>query len=106
MISTILWGSTIIAGCMAYMALGGESTSANKEYKEEIKKDHVDETYEYFYTLTLSEQKRYFEENLDLRDYKDDKSVGITESKYFNAKHAAEIARRTGKPFTNRFKTY
>lgn len=106
MISTILWGSTIIAGCMAYMALGGENTSANKECKEEIKKDHVDETYEYFYTLTLSEQKRYFEENLDLRDYKDDKSVGMTESKYFNAKHAAEIARRTGKPFTNRFKTY
>lgn len=106
MISTILWGSTIIAGCMAYMALGGESNNTDKEIIKDVEKNHVDETYEYFFTLTLSEQKRYFEENLDLRDYKDDKSVGITESKYFNAKHAAEIARRTGKPFTNRFKAY
>ena len=68
---------------------------------------HYDkETYEYFCKLPLDEQERYFNENLDLRYYKDDSTVGLTNDKYLNAKHAEEISRRTGKPFTDRYKVY
>ena len=56
--------------------------------------------------MELFEQERYFNENLDLRYYKDDSTVGLTNDKYLNAKHAEEISRRTGKPFTDRYKVY
>lgn len=105
MSSIIFWGAVIIGGSFLYIGLGGQPSK--KEEKEQKEEHHYDkETYEYFCKLPLDEQERYFQENLDLRYYKDDSTVGLTNDKYLNAKHAEEISRRTGKPFTDRYKTY
>jgi hypothetical protein len=105
MSSIIFWGAVIIGGSFLYIGLGGQpSKKEEKEQKEELHYDK--ETYEYFCKLPLDEQERYFQENLDLRYYKDDSTVGLTNDKYLNAKHAEEISRRTGKPFTDRYKAY
>ena len=60
----------------------------------------------YFNNLTLEEQERYFNDNLDLKYYKEDSTCGFTNYKYFNSIHAKEISRRTGKTFNNINKTY
>lgn len=105
MSSIIFWGAVIIGGSFLYIGLGGQPSK--KEEKEQKEEHHYDkETFEYFCKLPLDEQERYFNENLDLRYYKDDSTVGLTNDKYLNAKHAEEISRRTGKPFTDRYKVY
>lgn len=105
MSSIIFWGAVIIGGSFLYIGLGGQPSK--KEEKEQKEEHHYDkETYEYFCKLPLDEQERYFNENLDLRYYKDDSTIGLTNDKYLNAKHAEEISRRTGKPFTDRYKVY
>lgn len=105
MSSIIFWGAVIIGGSFLYIGLGGQPSK--KEEKEQKEDHHYDkETYEYFCKLPLDEQERYFNDNLDLRYYKDDSTVGLTNDKYLNAKHAEEISRRTGKPFTDRYKVY
>lgn len=105
MSSIIFWGAIIVGGSFLYIGMGGQpSKKEQKEQKEELHYDK--ETYEYFCKLPLDEQERYFQENLDLRYYKDDSTVGLTNDKYLNAKHAEEISRRTGKPFTDRYKVY
>ena len=105
MSSIIFWGAVIIGGSFLYIGLVGQpSKKEEKEQKEEL--HYEKETYEYFCKLPLDEQERYFNENLDLRYYKDDSTVGLTNDKYLNAKHAEEISRRTGKPFTDRYKVY
>ena len=105
MSSILLWGAIIVGGSFLYIGMGGQPSK--KEQKEQKEEHHYDkETYEYFCKLLLDEQERYFQENLDLRYYKDDSTVGLTNDKYLNAKHAEEISRRTGKPFTNRYKVY
>lgn len=105
MSSIIFWGAIIIGGSFLYIGMGGQPSK--KEQKEQKEEHHYDkETYEYFCKLPLDEQERYFQENLDLRYYKDDSTVGLTNDKYLNAKHAEEISRRTGKPFTDRYKVY
>lgn len=105
MSSIIFWGAIIVGGSFIYIGMGGQpSKKEQKEQKEEL--HYEKETYEYFCKLPLDEQERYFQENLDLRYYKDDSTVGLTNDKYLNAKHAEEISRRTGKPFTDRYKTY
>lgn len=105
MSSIIFWGAIIVGGSFIYIGMGGQpSKKEQKEQKEEL--HYEKETYEYFCKLPLDEQERYFNENLDLRYYKDDSTVGVTNDKYLNAKHAEEISRRTGKPFTDRYKVY
>jgi hypothetical protein len=105
MSSIIFWGAVIVGGSFLYIGMGGQPSK--KEQKEQKEERHYDkETYEYFCKLPLDEQERYFQENLDLRYYKDDSTVGLTNDKYLNAKHAEEISRRTGKPFTDRYKVY
>ena len=105
MSSIIFWGAVIIGGSFLYVGMGGQPSK--QEQKEQKEEHHYDkETYEYFCKLPLDEQERYFQENLDLRYYKDDSTVGLTNDKYLNAKHAEEISRRTGKPFTDRYKVY
>lgn len=105
MSSIIFWGAIIVGGSFIYIGMGGQpSKKEQKEQKEEL--HYEKETYEYFCKLPLDEQERYFQENLDLRYYKDDSTVGLTNDKYLNAKHAEEISRRTGKPFTDRYKVY
>ena len=104
----LLEGMVILTGSIAYMVLSNskDKTPSNTKETPEHPDKHVTDTYEYFYNLTLDEQRRYFSDNLDLLYYKHDKSVGFTQSVYFNAKHAAEIARRTGKCFNNKNKVY
>lgn len=105
MSSIIFWGAIIVGGSFLYIGMGGQpSKKEQKEQKEEL--HYEKETYEYFCKLPLDEQERYFNDNLDLRYYKDDSTVGLTNDKYLNAKHAEEISRRTGKPFTDRYKVY
>lgn len=105
MSSILFWGAIIVGGSFLYIGMGGQPSK--KEQKEQKEEHHYDkETYEYFCKLPLDEQERYFQENLDLRYYKDDSTVGLTNDKYLNAKHAEEISRRTGKPFTDRYKVY
>lgn len=105
MSSILLWGAIIVGGSFLYIGMGGQPSK--KEQKEQKEEHHYNkETYEYFCKLPLDEQERYFNENLDLRYYKDDSTVGLTNDKYLNAKHAEEISRRTGKPFTDRYKVY
>lgn len=107
MSSIIFWGAVIIGGSFLYVGLGGQPSKKEEKEKEQKEEHHYDkETYEYFCKLPLDEQERYFKENLDLRYYKDDSTVGLTNDKYLNAKHAEEISRRTGKPFTNIYKVY
>lgn len=107
MSSIIFWGAVIIGGSFIYVGLGGQPSKKEEKEREQKEEHHYDkETYEYFCKLPLDEQERYFQENLDLRYYKDDSTVGLTNDKYLNAKHAEEISRRTGKSFTDRYKVY
>lgn len=107
MSSILLWGAIIIGGSFIYIGMGGQPSKKEEKEKEQKEELHYEkETYEYFCKLPLDEQERYFNENLDLRYYKDDSTVGLTYDKYLNAKHAEEISRRTGKPFTDRYKVY
>lgn len=102
MLELILWGTVIVIGPIVYAALGGNpAPSLNSK-----KKSYEQETEEYFNKLPLEYQERYFKENLDLRYYKDDATVGLTNDKNINTKHAVEISRRIGKKFTDINKTY
>ena len=112
MLSVMLWTGVIIGGSVVYMALGG-ADSTNSNTNDEINKCFINRsknneelTYDYFNNLTLEEQERYFNDNLDLKYYKDDSTCGFTNDKYYNAIHAKEISRRTGKAFNNINKTY
>ena len=110
MLSIMLWSGIIIGGSAVYIALGGNS---EHNTNEEVNKCAVNRansneeiTYDYFNNLTLEEQERYFNDNLDLKYYKDDSMCGFTNDKYYNSIHAKEISRRTGKTFNNINKTY
>lgn len=63
-------------------------------------------TYEYFLELSLDQQEAYYRENCYLRYWIDDACKGLTDDRYMNAKHAAEIARVMGKRFTDKNRTY
>lgn len=103
--------SLFIAGAIAYICIKGD-------YEDEIvynvddslyydsDEDYEQLTFDYFMSLNIDEQEAYFRENLDLKYYKDDTSKGLTTDRYLNAKHAMEIARITGKKFTDKYKTY
>ena len=108
--SIMLWSGIIIGGSAVYMALGG---SSEHNTNEEVNKCAVNRannneelTYDYFNNLTLEEQERYFNDNLDLKYYKEDSTCGFTNDKYYNSIHAKEISRRTGKTFNNINKTH
>lgn len=106
MSSILFWGAICVIGPIVYTALGGETHPITLETSDERYKRYIEETYGYFLALPLEYQEKYFKENLDLRYYKDDSTYGLTDNKYLNAKHAAEISRITGKPFTDIHKTY
>ena len=102
MSSILLWGAIIVGGSFLYAGLGGQPSK-----KEQTENHHYDkDTFEYFSKLPLDEQARSSHENLDLRYCRADSPVGLTNAAYLNAKHAEEISRRTGKPFTDRYKVY
>ena len=111
MLNTLFYIGIIIGGSAVYMALGGSSTEHNTN--DEVNKCAVNRannneelTYDYFSELSLEQQERYFNDNLDLKYYKEDSTCGFTNDKYHNSIHAKEISRRTGKAFNNINKTY
>ena len=106
MFSATAWSLIIIGECMAYLILASDKVETTYESKAKSNKNNSKDTYEYFSKLTLDYQKKYYNNNLDLKYYKNDSTVGLTDDKHFNAKHASEISRRTGKAFTNIDKTY
>ena len=108
MFSIILWTSVIVGGSVAYCAMGGQAAPKSKDNNNSITNNKSNEelTEEYFNSLTLEQQQRYFRDNLDLRYYANSCDTGLTDDKYYNAKHAREISRRTGKVFNNINKTY
>ena len=103
----------LVVGAAVYTALKGDSASDeiiydvdDTLYYDKHHEDYEKLTYDYFMDLTLDEQERYYKENLDLKYWKDDACKGLTNDRYLNAKHAAEIARVEGKKFTDKNKTY
>lgn len=105
MFEIVFYSVVIFGGAIIYNVMGGQP-SRREEKVEPKKKNNEKDTYDYFCKLPINEQKQYFDDNYDLRYYKNDKTVGVTDDKHINARHAEEISRRTGKSFTNRFKTY
>lgn len=75
-------------------------------YFDDPTDNYEQDTFEYFLDLRLDEQEYYYKENIHLRYYLDDPCKGLTDDRYMNAKHAAEVARVTGKRFTDKNKTY
>ena len=112
MLSVMLWTGVIIGGSVVYMALGGADSTKHNTNEEVNKcavnraKNNEELTYDYFNKLSLEQQEKYFNDNLDLKYYKEDSTCGFTNDKYYNAIHAKEISRRTGKTFNNINKTY
>lgn len=101
----------IITGFIAVAAMKDDDDTINYHSDETIYYNDTDDnyeqiTYDYFTKLTIQEQEQYYKENLDLNYYLDDPQKGLTNDRYLNAKHAAEVARITGKKFDNRYKTY
>ena len=103
----------IVIGAAVYSALNSDKASDeiiydvdDTLYYDKYSEDYEKLTYDYFMDLTLDEQERYYKENLDLKYWKDDACKGLTNDRYLNAKHAAEIARVEGKKFTDKNKTY
>ena len=110
MLSIVLWSGIIIGGSAVYMALGGNSEHNTNDETNKCAinraKSNEELTYDYFNSLSLEQQEKYFNDNLDLRYYKEDSICGFTNDKYYNATHAKEISRRTGKVFNNINKVY
>ncbi len=111
MLSSLGYLLLIMGGFMACSALKDTDNEIKYDNDETIyynntKEDYEKITYDYFTGLTIQEQEQYYKENLDLNYYSDDPQKGLTNDRYLNAKHAAEVARVTGKKFDNRYKTY
>ena len=102
----------LVGGAALYNLMKGESMDDEIQYKADdtiyydTDEDYEQLTYDYFMTLSISEQERYYKENIDLNYWKNDACKGLTTDKHLNARHAAEVARVTGKKFTDRYKTY
>lgn len=104
----------LVSGAAIYNFIKGDSTNDEIIYGPDdticyfnnSKDNYEQDTFEYFMNLRIDEQEHYYKENLDLRYYMNDPCKGLTTDKYLNAKHAAEIARVTGKRFTDKNKTY
>ena len=104
----------LVVGAAVYSFIKGESDDDELVYGADDQLCYFDvptdnyeqDTFEYFMSLRIDEQECYYKENLDLRYYIDDPRKGLTTDKYLNAKHAAEVARVTGKRFTDKNKTY
>lgn len=106
MFEIVFYSVVIFGGAIVYNVMGGQPSRRDDRIKPKNNKNNEKDTYDYFCKLPINEQKQYFDDNYDLRYYKNDKTVGVTDDKHINARHAEEISRRTGKSFTNRFKTY
>ena len=104
----------LVSGAAIYNLIKGDSTIDEIIYGPDdticyinnTRDSYEQDTFEYFLDLRIDEQEQYYKENLDLRYYLDDPCKGLTNDRYMNAKHAAEVARVTGKKFIDKNKTY
>lgn len=104
----------LVGGAAIYNLIKGDIVSDEINYGpddtisyfDDPRDNYEQDTFEYFLELRIDEQERYYKENLDLRYYMNDPCKGLTNDRYMNAKHAAEVARVTGKKFTDKNKTY
>ena len=103
MLEIIFWSTIILGGSIVYGALGGECTKTEHVQKKNPKGNHYKDTYEYFSKLSLDEQHKYINDNLDLREWKSDL---IYDNKQSTARQVARRAEKLDKTFNNRHKTY
>lgn len=105
MLEIALYSTLIIAGSIIYSILDDkpkESIPTKDNSNKEIK-DIYDRTYNYFMSLSLEEQHKYINDNLDLRYYKDEL---LYDNKQSTARQVARRAVKYNKEFTNRHKVY
>ena len=105
MLESIIWTGIILAGTAAYGVLNGgfKETEQKKSSNKDSKENHYKETYDYFSKLSLEEQHKYINDNLDLRYYKNEL---LYDNKQSTARQVSRRAVKYSKEFTNRHKVY
>ena len=108
MLEIALYSTLIIAGSVIYSILDDkpkekESIPTKDSSIKNKDKEIYDNTYNYFMSLSLEEQHKYINDNLDLRYYKDELTYDTKEA---TARQVARRADKLGKTFNNRFKIY
>lgn len=109
MLSTILWGTIIVGGSIAYGMLGGEykESTPKASVSDDNSKVNYDKTYDYIKSLSYDEINDYIESNYKLSNYK-----GYIESncnmgdKAQIARCIADISRYESRAFDNRNSRY
>ena len=106
MLEIALYSILIIAGSIIYSILDDkpkESIPTKDKSVKNKEQEIYDNTYNYFMSLTLEEQHKYINDNLDLRYYKDEL---LYDNKQSTARQVARRAVKYNKEFTNRYKVY
>ena len=106
MLEIALYSTLIIAGSVIYSILDDkpkESIPTKDNSVKNKEQEIYDNTYNYFMSLTLEEQHKYINDNLDLRYYKDEL---LYDNKQSTARQVSRRAVKYSKEFTNRHKVY
>lgn len=106
MLEIALYSTLIIAGSVIYSILDDkpkESIPTKDNSVKNKEQEIYDNTYNYFMSLTLEEQHKYINDNLDLRYYKDEL---LYDNKQSTARQVSRRAVKYNKEFTNRYKVY
>ena len=106
MLEIALYSILIIAGSVIYSILDDkpkESIPTKDNSVKNKEQEIYDNTYNYFMSLSLEEQHKYINDNLDLRYYKDEL---LYDNKQSTARQVARRAVKYNKEFTNRYKVY
>lgn len=107
MLEIALYSTLIIAGSIIYSTLDDKpkekESIPTKDNSNKETKDIYDNTYNYFMSLSLEEQYKYINDNLDLRYYKDEL---LYDNKQSTARQVSRRAVKYNKEFTNRHKVY
>ena len=107
MLEIALYSTLIIAGSVIYSILDDKPKESiptkDNSLQSSTNKEIYDNTYNYFMSLTLEEQHKYINDNLDLRYYKDEL---LYDNKQSTARQVARRAVKYNKEFTNRYKVY
>ena len=108
MLEIALYSTIILAGSIVYSILDDkpkekESIPTKDSSIKNKDKEIYDNTYNYFMSLTLEEQHKYINDNLDLRYYKDEL---LYDNKQSTARQVSRRAVKYSKEFTNRHKVY
>ena len=109
MLEIALYSTLIIAGSVIYSILDDKPKekesipTKDNSLQSNTNKDIYYRTYNYFMSLSLEEQHKYINDNLDLRYYKDEL---LYDNKQSTARQVARRAVKYNKEFTNRYKVY